>query len=161
MNAPENLPQTANGSLAQDHTRTQAQALFPVGTLQHLNPESARRCQMILGHGETYGIWETVEAMIPHMHGGYRRLDLRRRIAAYLPEETPTSSALDVLLDEGVLWLTRMALLMRMGPAGVGLRAKGKPLDATTVAVSLHQYLPNLVARGVARRLASTGNSST
>jgi hypothetical protein len=161
MSAPENLPKAPSGSLVQDHTRTQAQALFPLENLQHLNQESALRCQMILGHGGTFGIWETPESIIPHMANSYRHLDLSRRIAAYLPKETPISAALDALLDEGVLWLTRMALLMRMGPAGVGIRARFKPLDASTLALSIHQYLPQLVARGMMRRLENTGNSST
>lgn len=159
MNAPEKLLLVS--SLDQSNTRSQAQALFPLESLQYLDPESALRCQMILGHGGRFGIWETQEAMIAHLEGSYRRIDLRRRIAAYLPEETPTSSALDVLLDEGVLWLTCLALLMRMGPAGVGRRAKFKPLDASTIAVSLHQPLSKIVARGVARRLESVGNTST
>lgn len=160
MNAREDLPQAAHGSLNQEDTRAEAQALCPLESLQHLDEQSARRCQMILGHGETYGIWETGEAMIPHMVKSGRRIDLRRRIAAYLPEETPTSPALDALLDEGVLWLTRLALLMRTGPVGVGRTAWGKPLDATTVAGCLGQYLANLVARGMVRRLAGAETAS-
>ena len=154
MNAPDKLPLPS--SLNQDLNRGQALALFPLESLQHLDSESALRCQLILGHGGTFGIWETPEAMISHMSSSYRRIDLRRRIAAYLPEQTPTSPALDLLLDEGVLWLTRMALLMRIGPAGMGSRAKGKPLDATSLALSVNQYLPNLVARGMVCRLANS-----
>lgn len=159
MNTPEKLPLTS--SIDQTSTRAQAQALFTVESLQHLDPKSALRCQMILGHGGTFGIWETPEAIIPHMKKSRRRIELRRRIAAFLPEETPTSSVLDVLLKEGVLWLTRLALLLRMGPAGMGPRAKFKPLDASTLAGLLIRHLPKLVARGVTRRLAGTENSCT
>ncbi|MDB5952632.1 MAG: integrase family protein, partial [Massilia sp.] len=145
----------------QDNTSTQAQAVFPLESLQYLDPQSAQRCQSILGHGETYGIWETPEAIVAHMDGSYRCIDLRQRIAAFLPDEMPRSPATDALLDEGVLWLTRLALLMRMGPAGVGTRAKMKPLDASTIAERLFTRLPTLVARGVTRRLECADKSST
>jgi integrase len=139
----------------------QAQALFPLESLQHLDPGSAQRCQSILGHGGTYGIWETPEAIIAFMSSSSRCVDLRRRIVAFLPDEMPNSPALDALLDEGVLWLTRLALLMRMGPAGVGTRARLKPLDASTIAGTLHTHLPKLVAHGVTRRMECVGKSST
>jgi integrase len=159
MNAQEKSRLTS--SQHQEHTSAQARALFPLESLQHLDPESAKRCQSILGHGETYGTWETPEKIIAHMGKSYRCIDLRRRISAFMPDKLPRSPALDALLDEGVLWLTRLALLMRMGPAGVGLRAKMKPLDASTIAGLLYKSLPMLVARGVIRRLEGEGKSST
>lgn len=159
MNAQEKSRLTS--SQHQEHTSAQARALFPLESLQHLDPESAERCQSILGHGGTYGVWETPEKIIAHMNKSYRRIDLRRRISAFLPDKLPRTSALDALLDEGVLWLTRLALLMRMGPAGVGLRAKMKPLDASTIAGLLYKHLPMLVARGVIRRLDGESKSST
>lgn len=151
MTVPEKSSWTA--SPEKGRVSAQAQALFPLESLQHLDPDSAQRCQSILGHGGTYGIWETPEAIIAYMPSSYRCVDLRRRIAAFLPDEMRNSPALDALLDEGVLWLTRLALLMRMGPAGMGSRAKLKPLDASTIAGKLYTCLPKLVARGVTRRV--------
>lgn len=159
MNAPEKLP--LSFSFDQAHSRGEAHALFPLENLQHLDADSALRCQLMLGHGGTYGFWETPEAMIEHMHEHMRSIDLRSRIAAYLPKGTQTSSALNVLLDEGVLWLTRLGLLMRMGPAGIGGTAKFKPLDATTISQNLYKWSANLVARGVTRRLESTDHCGT
>ncbi|NNG25525.1 site-specific integrase [Telluria aromaticivorans] len=159
MTVPEKSSLTT--SLHQDNASAQAQALFPLENLQHLDPESARRCQSVLGHGGTYGFWKAPEAIIAHINRSYRCIDLRRRIAASLPDKLPSSPALDALLDEGVLWLTRLALLMRMGPAGMGTRAKLKPLSASTIAVGLYSPLPMLVARGVMRRLECPGKSST
>lgn len=159
MNAPEKLPMPS--SLNKDQILSQALAIFPLESLQHLDVDSALRCQIMLGHGETLGIWVTPETMIPHLQRSYRRIDLRKRIAAYLPKEMETSTAVDVLLDEGVLWLTRLGLLMRMGPAGVGKRAKFKPLDASTVADNLFKSNARLAALGATRRLESTTNSST
>lgn len=160
MNAPEKSPLTS--SQDQRRTSAEAQAFFPVEGLQHLNQASAQRCQSILGHGGTYGVWETPEALIAFMGAGaYRFIDLRSQIARNLPDEIPSSPALEALLDEGVLWLTRLALLMRMGPAGIGLRAKFKPLDASTIAGILANYLPRVVAQGVARRLECAEKSIT
>lgn len=159
MNEPEKL--SLPTSLDQNHIRVQALALFPLESLQHLDVDSALRCQMMLGHGGTFGFWQTPESLVMHMNTHMRRVDLRKRIAAYLPKETQTSSALDVLLDEGVLWLTRLGLLMRMGPAGLGGGARLKPLDASTVADNLYLYDATLVALGATRRLEGRANSST
>lgn len=144
----------------QERNGAQARDLFRLESLQHLDAESAQRCQSILGHGGTYGVWETPEEIIPFIGKSYRRIDLRRRIVAFLPDDTPASPALEALLDEGVLWLTRLALLMRMGPAGVGLRARMKPLDASTIAGILYKHLSQLVARGVTRRREGAARSS-
>ncbi len=158
MNASEKSTSTSSND--QVPTIGQALSLFPLETLQHLDIESAIRCQRMLGHGGTFGIWETPESMISHMKLGIRRIDLRRRITAYLPAGTTITSNLDELLDEGVLWLTRLALLMRMGPAGLSTNRKFKPLDASTVAANMFQYNPELVARGVTRRLESAASAS-
>lgn len=153
MNAPEKL--AVPFSIDQANSLGEVKALFPLEGLQHLDADSALRCQLLLGHGTTFGIWETPEAMVAHLFKYSRRIDLRKRIAAYLPTGTQKSSALDVLLDEGVLWLTRLGLLMRMGPAGIGSQANLKPLDASTISRLLIQEFSNLVAHGVTRRLES------
>jgi len=159
MNASDKLP--LSSLLAQDPAHGQALALFPLESLQNLDVDSARSCQAMLGHGATFGIWETPEAMVPHMRQHMRSIDLRRRIVSKLPKETSGSPALEILLDEGILWLTRLALLMRMGPAGLAGTAKLKPLDASTIAGNLTPALPALVALGITRRLQSQDTSGT
>ena len=161
MNAPDLSPQAAELPDPQVSTREAARALFPLEALQHLDVQSATRCQSILGHGASYGIWETSEDLIEFMAEGRRRIDLRRRLKAYLPKELPVSTDLDALLDEGVLYLTRLGLLMRMGPAGLGNTAKGKPLDATSLARTLHQSSARVIARGIERRLAAGSEAGT
>ena len=136
-------------------------ALFPLEHLQSLDAENALRCQAILGHGKKYGIWETPDEMVPHMRNHVRQIDLRRRIAAYLPKDTPTSPILNELLDEGVLWLTQLAVLLRMGPAGLAGTAKFKSLDASTITTILYQHLSRLVAMGLISRLGHQYNSYT
>jgi integrase len=148
-------------SLNHDPALGQTLALFPLESLQNLGVDSAGRCQTMKGHGGTFGIWESPEGMVPHMRHYLRRIDLRRRIVAFLPNETPASPALEMLLDEGVLWITRLALLMRMGPSGLAGKAKRKPLDASTVARAVYEHLARLVARGITRRLESKANSNS
>jgi integrase len=159
MNAQEEI--TLTSLLDHDLSLSQAIELFPLESLQHLDSESALRCQLMLGHGSTFGIWETPESMIPHMNATLRRINLRRRIAAYLPNETTAAPDIEVILDNGVLWLTRLALLLRLGPVGLGGRAKFKPLDASTISDLMYQYFSKLVAHGVIRRLENTVISFT
>ncbi len=137
-----------------------APALFPLDSLQRLDKASALRCQNLLGHGSTFGLWETPETMVPHMKTDKRLIDLRRQILLCLPEEARTSSILDLLLDEAVLWLTRLALLMRLGPAGLSGTAKRKPLDASTIARLLLQHINKLLALGITRRLEDSVTSN-
>ena len=135
--------------------REEAYRLFPKKELQHLDPEATARCQALLGHGSTVGIWETPA----WMHGGrseFRyesraRIDLRMRLSAYLPENLQPSSALDALLDESALLLTRYALLLRLGPANL---MDGKsPLDCTSVITLLVHYLSIIYSRCILRCL--------
>lgn len=151
---------SSHGLEPQVSTREEAKALFPLDTLKQLDISSALRCQSILGHGTTYGCWQTHDNLIEHMNEARRHIDLRRRLISFLPKVLQGSPSLDELLDEGVLYLTRLGLLMRMGPAGVGLTAKGKPLDATTIAGTLYEYVVPIVARGIERRLMAGVESS-
>lgn len=155
MNVPDPQLHPVVAQDPQVETRNTAKAKFPVESLQHLDAASAVRCQALLGHGSTFGIWRTPENLAPHMtNTTHRTVVLRKRMAAYLPEDIPHSPALDALLDEGELYLTRLALLMRTGPAGIGGAAKGKSLDVTTIAKTLMQHPAKIVARGIVRRLA-------
>lgn len=159
MNAPDKLPITS--SVENTDFLEQALKIFPLEGLQTLDEESALRCQTILGHGRTFGLWETPEALVPHLKKNMRRIDLRQRIMAYLLNEDPTKSVPKEILDEGVIWLTRLALLMRLGPAGIGGNAKLKKLDATTITTYLYQPLPKLVAMGAIARLGPIDSTTT
>lgn len=147
--------------LAWDTVQDQALALFPLESLQHLDAESALRCQMILGHGGTFGIWETPETMVQHMSTSLRRIDLRRRIIDNLNDQKQTSTIFDERLSAGVLWLTRLALLMRLGPAGIGGTARRKSLDASTITDRIYQHFAKLVAMGITIQLKNSTHSDT
>lgn len=139
----------------------EALKLYPVESLHLLDANSARNCQAMLGHGDTLGVWETPEEMIPHFGSPMRRTDLRQRILRYLPDEAKALAALDILLNEAVLWLTRLGLLMRMGPAGVSHKLRNRSLDASTVAQTLYRFSNQIVARGILRRLSPLSQSKS
>ena len=136
-----------------DRRRDEARRLFPEEALQHLDRESAARCQELLGHGNCFGIWETPDAMIGRLQSvPSRRVDLRKRLTNFMPEDTSLSPSLDALLDEAVLWMTRYAILLRIGPAGMS-KGKNRPLDATTTAGRIYKYVSKILAQGILRRL--------
>ncbi|MBS1229803.1 MAG: integrase family protein [Proteobacteria bacterium] len=131
-----------------------ARGLFPVATLQDLDPENAARCQALLGHGSTLGIWETPEWMTggraPFRFQSRARIVLRERLLRGLAEPVQPSAALDVLLDEGVLRITRYLLLIAMGPAHL---VDGKSsLDCTSI-VTVTDVVDELFSQGILRRL--------
>ncbi|MFA5874653.1 MAG: hypothetical protein WC832_11875, partial [Anaerolineales bacterium] len=82
------------------------------------------------------------------LRGYQQRIDLRKRLNDFMPKDTPLSSSLDTLLDEGVLWMTRYALLLRIGPGGMR-KANGRPLDITVIAHRIYIALPQILAKGV------------
>lgn len=156
MNAPAPQLPLDTAQDFQIQTCDAVQALFPVECLQYLDAPSAARCQDILWHGADFGVWRTPESLAPHIGSSTARIvNIRRRLAAYLPENIPVSPELNALLDEGVLYLTRLALLLRIGPAGMRGAATGRPLDVTTIAHRLYLSLSQFVARGIVRRLAA------
>ncbi|KHA77548.1 hypothetical protein NC77_17175 [Janthinobacterium lividum] len=156
MNEINKVTQLSVGSsLNRGGAHVEALSLYPVESLQQLDANSARSCQAILGHGDIFGVWETPEDMISHFGSPMRRTDLRQRILRYLPDETKASPTLDVMLDDGVLWLTRLGLLMRMGPAGLSHQSRHRSLDASTVAQLLYRLSNQIVARGIIRRMGT------
>lgn len=145
-----------------DSGRMQVSLLFPEESLQHLSREDAARCQALLGHGEVCGVWETSEAMIGdrHLADHAKRVRLRDRINAFIPEDIETSAELDILLDEGTLQLTRYALLLRLAPCGMR-HGKGRPLDATVVLNRVYSEVPPILARAIIRKLAVVNPAAT
>lgn len=56
-----------------------------------------------------------------------------------------------------VLSLTRYLVICRMGPAGIGKKAKGRALDPSTLSRTAYQQLPQLMAIGLSKRLSALG----
>lgn len=166
MNKPnESISQSATARSFRNGTRSEALLIFSLESIQDLDPESTGRCQQLLGHGRVLGVWETPNMMAPHLRKNMRRIDMRERIVAYLPDAikfTPRASSdmlgqderMTALLDEAVLWMSRFALLMRMAPTRSGRKGSRRPLDVTTLAQNIYQHIACIIARAVAKRLA-------
>ena len=139
----------------------QAFALFPIATLQNLDPEAATRCQALLGHGATFGIWETPEWMTGRRNSfrakSISRIDLREHLRRRLGKPTTSSAALETLFDEGVLRLTRYLLLLAMGP--VHLRDSKSSLDCTSI-VNILFSVEKLFSQGIWRRYEQDDGAS-
>ena len=145
-------PELASSNGSQEQTE-QARRLFPVETLQQLDPEAAAHCQTLLGHGATLGIWETPEWMTGG-RAAFRyekriRIDLCERLRRCLAEALEPSAALETLFEEGVLLMTRYLLLLSMGPAN--LLDGESPLDCTTI-ISIIHIVDELFSQGIRRR---------
>jgi len=155
MNSPSDLPVSRAAATASETNRRRGEALllFPLESLQYLDRDSAVRCQAIMGHGDQFGMWETPPTLVGRrLWKSHANINLRERLVRYLPNTFHPSDSLDTLIDAGVLWMTRYALLCRMGPAANG-KNKGSSLDATSLINNLIQYVPMIIAPGIARRL--------
>lgn len=164
MNTTDILKRQSGAPDSPEFARTGAQLLFPIHTLQHLDRDEITRCQHFLRHGDTFGVWFSPRGWV--QSNSLTRIDLRQRILSFLPDEIRSffhaaesnrvqggrvEPILDIL-DEAVLWITRYALLCRMGPAGMK-RSKGRSLDVSTMTIGLYTHLPRLLSLAVQRRL--------
>ncbi len=147
------LSSPATGPSEANLRRSEALGLFPLESLQYLDRDSAVRCQAMLGHGDRFGVWETPSTLIGRrIWPSHANINLRERLIRFLPNPVPTSDDLDELVDAGVLWLIRYALLCRMGPAANG-KNKGSSIDASSLVNDLISRVPKIVAMGIDRRL--------
>lgn len=164
MNTTDLLKRESGAPDSPKFIPTGAQLLFPIHTLQHLNRDEITRCQYLLRHGDTFGVWLSPRGWVGT--NTMTRIDLRQRILSFLPEEIKSlfhaaesnrvrggsvEPILDVV-DEAVLWMTRYALLCRMGPVGMR-RSKGQSLDVSTITNILYTNLPRMLSLAVQRRL--------
>ncbi len=160
------LQHAVNVNGTPESVRAEALPLFPIQTLQHLDRDGVRRCQDLLGHGDIFGVWSTPRMWV--QKNTQTRIDLHERILSFLPDTMQSRvyaaklshmqrRELDpilVILDEAVLWITRYALLCRMGPAGMKM-GKGRSLDTSTLYSLVHTLLPPLLSLAIQRRLDS------
>ena len=153
MSSQNHAPSALASNGGHQLRKEQARDLFPVATLQDLDPENAARCQTLLGHGSTLGIWETPEWMTGG-RAAFRvesraRIDLRERLRRNLGEPMEPSAALEILLSEGVLRITRYLLLLAMGPTH--LKDSKSSLDCTSI-LTVMNVVDELFSRGIRRR---------
>lgn len=152
MNAPESsgapLPNDAEDGLIAALTR------FDAEQIQHLSKFDLLQAQSIAGHGNEWGLWQTLESVAPsHVKMFYRRIDLAQRLRDYLIKENIANDLSMELLEEGVLLLTRLALLIRLVPSGGRRATKNVRLKPTSLCQKLYSYWPQILARAIRRKI--------
>lgn len=128
---------------------------FRTENIQTLGRNDLIAAQMLAGHGGTWGLWETPKAL-GELQKFRRKIDLADRLRSYVAKEGITCSV-DPLIDEGILALTRLALLMRMVPSS---KNRGSAVwftrpNPSSIAQKLYNSLPRLAARVIARKFAA------
>lgn len=160
MNAPESivaLQKAEDKAIPADRKanecRVAALGRFNVEALQNLSKEDLLLAQAITGHGDEWGIWKTPKDICPSkLPACHRTIDLAKRIRDFLSKKALPSSApevIDDLVKEGVLALTRLALLMRLAPTAVIGRAKDQRLKPSSIAHTLYNFCPPIVAQSI------------
>lgn len=169
-------------------TRSHALLQTSAESIQHLDEQGILTLQILLQHGDKYGYWQTPRSWSPVDHSETRmNIDLRKRIVHFLPKDhqravqkadeakvksqraadagevlTIPTAATNVhrILDGAVLTFTRYLVLLRMGPSGIGSRAKNASLDPSNVKTIGYQYVPKMLAFCVSKLLTSTSPES-
>lgn len=124
---------------------------FRIEDIQILSRDDLIAAQMLAGNGDTWGIWQT-----PRVEKFRSNIDLAKRIRSYLAKEAITCNV-DLLVEEAIIVLTRLALLMRMTPSSKNkgsafFLSRPKP---STIAQKLYSYLPKIAARAIVRKNAT------
>jgi hypothetical protein len=157
-------------------TRTEALTLFDVEQIESMDDDALHGLKSLLQHGHDLERWATPRKWKPLGRDSELDIDLRARIVNRLPErhrrlladsdemigvarsadvtflersETPAQRLLAMAIGR----LVRLLVLCRVGPAGVGKRAKGRPLDPSTVMSLANGELTQLISWGLSHRL--------
>ena len=134
---------------------------FKVENIQHLGRDDLLVAKILAGHGSEWGFWTTPESMMKGSTISFRNINLRKRLVDYLTKESFTAAYPDALIDEGVLMLTRLAMLMKLVPTGGRtINSKGERLKPSSIVQYIHTPCPQIIARAIRRKansLASEG----
>lgn len=145
MNAPEETSKL----ITPDDGLLAVLQQFKVEDLQHYGQTDLLLAQSLAGHGDVWGVWQTPESLSPGRRDPYHRtINIGQRLRDFLSKEPVSSTALDLMVNEGVLHLTRLALLTRLAPTS---RKTGR-LKPSTIAGCLYDHWPNITARAIQRK---------
>lgn len=142
----------ATSSIELEEGRWAVLERFQAEDIQTLSREDLVAAQMLAGHGDTFGFWQTPRSLA-RLAKNLTSVDLVARLRHVLVGEG-VSFIPEPLLEEGVLVLTRWALIARMAPS-TKRAYKSNRLGPLTIARVLYSYLPRLVARAIARKSAN------
>lgn len=147
MNAPEtSILSPADPAEAARNTVLQR---FKVEDLQDIGQTDLLLAQSLAGHGNVWGVWQTPKSISPgSLTHCYRNINIAQRLRHYLAKDPVSSDALDALIDEGVLQLTRFALLARLAPS----RGKTIHLKPSSIAAYLYPYWTEITAMAIRRK---------
>lgn len=156
MNAPDPLHYLQETANPEEAGRVAVLNKFALEAFQNLAKEDLLLAQVIAGHGDAWGIWKTPKDICPSKLGdSHRTIDLAKRIRHFLSKQplpvTPPE-VIDDLVTEGVLVLTRLALLMRLAPTGGLGGGKNRRLKLSSLAARLYSYCPCILAQAISRK---------
>lgn len=152
MNARD---QPVQPQLSENETES-GQIRFSLESFQSLGRDDLLVAQLTLGHGADWGIWSTPVNTCPSRLGKFLRvIDFDKRIRDYLAKGQPLDAApeeIGDLIAEGILEITRLALLMRLAPTCGIAKSKHRRLKPSSLAQNLYNYWPNIVATAIRRK---------
>ena len=120
---------------------------------QNFAPEQITETQESLRHGNVYGTFTMPpEWILSSKSYSLASVDLEKRIRHFLPSQlNQNAPEVKEAISTAVLNLSRFILLLRVGPAGMGRRRKGKPLDVTSVITCAYTGAPALFSCAIAK----------
>ena len=128
---------------------------FKVEDIQYLDRDPLLAAKILAGHGTEWGHWTTPESIFNGIERRNFNINLRKRLLDLLANDPFTTPVPEILIDEGVLTLTRIALLMKLVPSGGRtVNRKGLRLKASTIAQKTNFILPEITARAIRRKAA-------
>lgn len=126
---------------------------FKAEDIQHLGRDDLLAAKTLAGHGAKWGHWTTPDSMMNGQITHICNIDLRKRLVDYLAKEPSTASDPDILVEEGALTLTRIALLMKLVPTGRKAKGNnGKRLKAPSIAQKIYGNCAEITARAIRRK---------
>lgn len=126
---------------------------FKVEEIQNLGRDDLLVAKILAGHGADWGHWTTPKSIMKSSARHYRNINLRKRLLDFLAKEPFRASVPDILIDEGVLTLTRIAMLMKLVPTGGRtVNNKGLRLKASSIAQKLSSNCLEITARAIRRK---------
>lgn len=156
MNAPQHTSQKIEAN-QEELGRLNVLHRFQLEDIRHLGQVHLLLAQGLAGHGEVWGKWHTPKSLSPgSIKPHYRAIDLAQRIRYFLAKNPAIKvDSLQTLIDEGVVVLTRLALITRLAGTGGTGHGKTQRLKPSTIASLLYKYWPEITARAIHRKASN------
>ncbi len=142
-----------------ESTRLKALLLTEAGQIPFASTSELVGIQAVLQHGTCFGRWQTPRRWFTTAVPAKLDIDLRSRILRQLPNESVRNAVLQPenlhILNQAVLTLVRYLVVLRMGPAAIGMKRDGASLDPRSVAEIAYFVAPSLFGIAIAMWLQS------